>query len=1233
MNLDFSLASNRGLTNMKTGVSDELRYSASDLTSFVGCTHSTWMDYRTLLGGGSIPHSEAESFAELLMQKGLEHESIYLEKLKSTFDDVVEIPGDAPFEDQVDLTLSAIASGVDVIYQAVLYDAPWTGHADFLVRCANPSNLGSYSYEVFDTKLAKEPRPEHIIQICMYSDLLSSAQGILPRTMHFIAGDDKQHDFVVSDFYFYYLRSKRRFESFIKTPPSSSYPEPCQQCAFSHWLDTCKQQWEQDDHLSLTFNIRSSQIDKFKTAGIHTVAQLANMKPGFHVPDLGRNVQSRLQAQASLQAQKAKTQKDTYELIESSPGKGFERLPAPSRGDLFFDIEGDPLAQGGLEYLFGVITYGDQGEVFRHWWSHDHVQEKQTFQEFMLFLSQHLAQYPDANIYHYNAYETAALKRLAGRYAVCEEQIDNLLRQHKFVDLYQIARHSIRTSESGFSLKNLEIFFGRKRNNTINSADMSVVFYNRWRESGQDELLNDICDYNKVDCESTYLLREWLVSLRPADLSWFENSDEESQEPKEWEIQHALYRTAFSEVNDEYRDLAEKVSDLLEFHRREDKVEWWETFDRQNKFTDELIDDWDCIADLSLTGAPVPEKRSWLYTYEFPPQEYRRRKHDKVFDVVTLQSAGSIFYIDDKRRLVQLKIGKKRHETDPLPAHFSIGSAKPLPTTVMRNAIYAFADSVIAGDNGYQCIRDLLTRSIPRLKNKEAGEIIVSRTKHLADDDLMEDDHLLEETKLAVMNLDNSYLSIQGPPGTGKTYITSHAVVELMRKGKRVGITSNSHKAIHVLLEKIETEATKQNFDFVGIKKASGNQPETYYHGIDKSRRFIFNLDKPTDIDRIVSNEGIPDDTYGFNVIPLEDGKMLSFNDNAAMQRPRVWSSKRKQTEEENEEAPEGVEKTSPDEPWLQSAQLFAGTAWLFSRPKFREQLDYLVIDEAGQVALANVVAMGTATKNIILVGDQMQLAHPIKGTHPGEAGTSGLVFLLGSNRVIPPEKGIFLDTTRRLHPDICDFVSHAFYQGKLKAHPLTKKRSLVLNSGSLPNAGIRMVLSEHRGCTQKSIEEGKIVGSYYTELLKQQFQDVDSDGTLQPLKAISEKNILVVTPYNAQDLHLRTILPDDSKIGTVDKFQGQEEQITLISMVTSTSEDIPRNMEFLYSRNRLNVALSRAKCLSTIVLNPNLLDAPCRTIEQMELVNTFCWLKAYSDSLLSGKGQKAGIPDEAGSP
>jgi uncharacterized protein len=290
------------------------------------------------------------------------------------------------------------------------------------------------------------------------------------------------------------------------------------------------------------------------------------------------------------------------------------------------------------------------------------------------------------------------------------------------------------------------------------------------------------------------------------------------------------------------------------------------------------------------------------------------------------------------------------------------------------------------------------------------------------------------------------------------------------------------------------------------------------------------------------------------------------------------------------------------------SADLFAGTAWTFASPHFDGQLDYLFIDEAGQVATANVIAMATATKNIILVGDQMQLGQPIQGTHPGEAGLSVLEFLLGDHSTIPAERGIFLGQTRRMRPSICQFISDAFYDGRLTAHETTAERSLNLQGVDLPSEGIVMIPAEHEGCSQKSVEEGEIIKAKYNALLGQEF--TDRDGTTRP---ITEDDILVVTPYNVQVNYLRSILPDDAKVGTVDKFQGQEAPIVLISMVTSSAEDLPRNIEFLYSKNRLNVAVSRAQCLAMAVANPKLLEIPCGTVEQMKLVNTFCWLDEYA--------------------
>ncbi|MCL0044517.1 TM0106 family RecB-like putative nuclease, partial [Dehalococcoidia bacterium] len=1008
------------------------------------------MDYKTLINGETIPVMEEDSYGELLIKKGLEHELNILDKFNTTFGNVIRVTEDSSFEYRVDSTLKAIAEGVDVIYQAVLINGPWVGYADFLVKCEIPSDLGPFSYEVFDTKLARSPKPEHIIQLSTYSDLLFAAQGILPTKMHLILGNGTQADFTVSDFHFYYLHLKSRFETFVQDLPNASYPEPCRHCDICQWQPTCKARWEQDDHLSLIPNITRMQRDKLKKANIHTVAYLGESDSTNTIPNLNQNIRLRLQSQAKLQMHKTQTKEDTFELLPHVPGKGFERLPKPADGDLFFDIEGDPLYPDGLEYLFGIFYVQGEKETFTHWWAHDHDEEKKTFTELMGFLENHLQQHPSAHIYHYNHYETTALKRLGGRYGVCEEQIDNLLREHKFIDLYTVARESIITSESGFSLKNLEVFYMEKRDDVINTAGESVVTYNKWRELEDPQLLNNIRDYNLIDCQSTYLLRNWLIELKPVDSDWLEekleSTNDESIERKPWEIEYEDYKALLNQVDGQDMALAERASHLLEFHRREAKVDWWETYARQDKFIDELIDDLECLADLSLTEPPVPVKRSWLYTYQFPPQEYRLRRNDTVMNVETLDSAGSIFDIDDKRCLVKLKIGNKQHNQEPLPSHFSVGPKNPIAYGVLRNAIYSFADSVIAQDGNDQCIRDLLNRSVPRMKNKKPGEMIVAS------------DDLLYETTKAVMDLDNSCLTIQGPPGTGKTYISSHVIIELLRQGKKVGITSNSHKAIHVMLEKIEAVALEQGFDFVGVKKATGNLPETYYKGYKGptgDQQFIFNLDKGGDVDDILNNaldeDDIlnnaldEDDTYGGNVIALEDGQMLSFDDSTPMQRTRVWSSKLRQVEEQNEDAPEGVEKTSLKEPLLRFATLFAGTAWLFSRPGFRQELDYLFVDEAGQVALANVVAMATSAKNIVLVGDQMQLSQPMRGTHPGEAGTSGLEFLFGEHETIPPELGIFLDTTRRLHPNICAFVSSVFYEGRLKPHKITRNRSLIL--------------------------------------------------------------------------------------------------------------------------------------------------------------------------------------------
>lgn len=1122
------------------------RFSATDLVNYLGCRHATYLDMRSL--EEDLEKAEADETLRLLQRKGLEHEKAYLEQLRTEGRDIVEIDRDGSLQDRAAATRTAMESGADVIFQAVLHREPWRGDADFLVRCPRPSALGDYSYEVLDTKLAKTAAPKHLIQLCVYTDLLEGLQELRPENMYLLQGDGKKACFRVDDFYYYYALARRRFEAWIAKPPSDTNPDPCAHCEHCHWRDLCARRWEEDDHLTLVANIRRTQIAALRNAGINTLTDLAQLDPKRQIADTSQEGLARLRAQAALQYEKAKTGKDAWELLDIDEEKGLSRLPAPDRGDLFFDMEGDPMNPGGLEYLFGVVTVTDGRPVFKAFWAHDHVEEKKAFEDFMVFLDVHMRRYPSAYFYHYNHYETTALKRLAGRYGTCEEQLDNLLRRNRFVDLYLVVRESIRTSEPRYSLKNLETFY-MQRSGEVATAAESVVVYNRWQETGEDDLLRQIAEYNEEDCVSTWKLRDWLVSLRPAHASWFgghgsgghdsgeheSGGDDSAGEAdaatpatpgrKDWEIEYEHYQHRLGVFEDDPPEEGRRVADLLEFHNREAKPEWWAAFERRDKTTDELIEDVECLGGLEKPEEPPrQDKKSKIYTFRFPPQDFKLKTGDQIANAQTMDRAGTIQEINESKRIVEVRQGPS---VQPLPAGSSIGPGGPVDAKVIRAGIYRHADRFIRDASTPRAATDLLRRAVPRIKGRTPGAPVVEPGRE-GIDGYMD----------AVAHLDNSFLFIQGPPGAGKTYTSAHLIVSLLAQGRKIGVTSNAHKAIHNLLDMVVSVAEEKGITFRGCKKCTSGNPETEFKG-----RFIANVTKTKDIDR--------------------------------------------------------------------SASLFAGTAWLFSDPHLVDCLDYLFIDEAGQVSTANVVGMSSSTKNIVLVGDQMQLGQPMKGTHPGEAGMSVLEYLLQGRDTIPPDRGIFLGTTWRLKPSICRFVSGAFYDGRLENHAETTGRRLLLEKTELPEEGIVMIAADHAGCSQKSEAEGKVVRACYEELLGQSFAD-GRGGT----RSLTAADILVVSPYNVQVNHLRSALPDGARVGTVDKFQGQEAPVVLVSMVTSTAEDLPRHMEFLYSRNRLNVAVSRAQCLAIVVLNPRLLEAPCRTVEQMRLVNVFCRLEQYAYGL-----------------
>ncbi len=290
----------------------------------------------------------------------------------------------------------------------------------------------------------------------------------------------------------------------------------------------------------------------------------------------------------------------------------------------------------------------------------------------------------------------------------------------------------------------------------------------------------------------------------------------------------------------------------------------------------------------------------------------------------------------------------------------------------------------------------------------------------------------------------------------------------------------------------------------------------------------------------------------------------------------------------------------------LRSGQVnvLGGTAWLWARPEFADAVDVLFVDEAGQMSLANVLAVSHAATNIVLLGDPQQLEQPQKGSHPEGVNASALQHMLRGSQTIQADRGIFLPFTWRLGPRICSFTSELFYESRLSPRPGLERQCLV-GTGPFDGSGLWVIDVDHDGNRNSSTEEVEVVADLIPRLTAPGARWIDQNGDDEQ---ITGDHILVVTPYNAQVSRLAERLESTGvRVGTVDKFQGQEAPVVIYSMATSRPEDAPRGMEFLYSLNRLNVATSRAKCAAILVASPRLFEPECRTPRQMKLANALC--------------------------
>ena len=1153
-------------------IDGRLVYSTTDIVAALECQHLVHLE-RAAVDGHLERPMRADPVLDRITQRGIEHEKRFLAELSRDGLTVVEIPREEtlPRAAQVargrEATLEAMRDGADVVYQAVLFDGRCLGYADFLQRVEPPSELGPWSYEVWDTKLARHAKASAVLQLCMYSALVEALQGRAPDEMHLALGGVKRErlSFRVADYAAYYRLVARDLEALLDDTgpafPVSTKPEPVEHCGVCRWAVECQGQWRAEDDLSLVANLTSVQRHALHAIDVTTRTGLA--EPVTPLPDrldgVGREAFACIHAQAEIQVRGDREGRVIAERIPPARDRegvlvlnnGLLMLPEPSPGDLFFDIEGDPFFGSdevdGIDYLFGVIEPGRVGPdgqpAFHAIWSIDGgtvtpPAERNAFEAFIDLVAERLRADPNLHVYHYAPYEPTAVKRLAGRYGTREEDVDRLLRGGVFVDLYRAVRQGIRASVESYSIKRLEPLYGFARAVDLRDAGTSIIDFETWLELGQGEERNDLLaqieGYNRDDCLSTLRLRDWLEQQRSvlaAELGDLPRpkvpEPEETEDSPAQQAVHVLVDALIARLPDDAEDRSDDergrwlLAQLLNWHRREAKSFWWRHFYLREELTDEeRRDESDALGELTFERDwrdPAPRARSTIYRFRFPPQEHRIRVGGQPYDPATGQVAATVFEVGEDH--IDLRLGSGKPAPTPTSIIPDYVGQKPKPESLQRLAQWTIEHGIDAPGE-YRAARDLLMRRAPRA-GLPGGEALVG------------EDDVQEAAQRLVLALDESYLAIQGPPGSGKSTVGARMIVDLVATGKRVGVTANNHKVIGELLEKTASVAQERGIQIVIGQRPGKNDDPTWPEAI--------HLKSPD-----AARNGLDDGTL--NVV--------------------------------------------------------GGTAWLWARDDMVRSVDVLFIDEAGQMSLADAIAAASCATNLVLLGDPQQLDQPLQGTHPPGAECSALAHLLNGEQVMPDHLGLFLDGTWRLHPRICAYTSEVFYSGRLHAHP--GRDSLAL-AGEQPfdGAGIRFLSVSHEGHSSDSPEEAAAIAVAVRQLLALRPTWTDAGGTRWPL---TQDDILIITPYNAQVAALTETLPG-FRIGTVDKFQGQEAPVSIYSMATSSVAEAPRGMEFLYSLNRLNVATSRAQCIAAVVASPHILRAHCRTPRQMRLANAIARL------------------------
>ncbi|HEY8926521.1 MAG TPA: TM0106 family RecB-like putative nuclease, partial [Polyangia bacterium] len=869
------------------------------MLAFTACLHRTELDRAADAGLVGKPRFSSPG-KDALVQRGREHEHAHLEDLRAQGLHVVEIAefkwNDAAAVDEaVRLTTEAMTLGRAAIYQATFVQADasgsgvsWRARADFLRRVPTPSRLGPWSYEPWDTKLAREAKASALLQLCVYADLVADIQGTTPEKVHLILGGPGRPlaSYDLRSIAPYYRQVRREFLARMSAerpepafPVTDPYPDPVEHCEVCDWSTICEKRRSDDDHVSLVAGITRNQRKALRARGVTTLTALATQSLPLSPPLERTNAASvaRVREQARVQREGRLADKPVWELIlDSNPnrdsdslpyerGMGLAALPLPSPGDLFFDIEGDPfVGDSGHEYLFGLATREADGEgdgTYQALWSFDAREEKKQFETVVDRIHDRLRAHPDLHVYHFAPYETSALKRLANRLGTRVDEVDDLLRKEIFVDLYRVVRQGIRASVESYSIKKLEPFYGFERKMDLRVAGDARATLELWLEAARperlanhDPLCREIEDYNREDCLSAWRLRDWLEEQR-RELVARVGADIPRPTPEVREVKakttdlqarinaakESLTKDVPAEATE--RSAAEQgrwlLAQLLEWHAREDKSAWWEFFRMCDLSDGDMVEDPKALGGITYEGISGSVRKSTVHRFRFIPQEHgleagdaceaRRPGYKKA---ETGSPAGGH---EKKTR------GLTLHSLDDDAGFFevTVGNGKPAPeigALIPKNIIESpdhrarlldlaeYTAKHGIDGDGMLQLARDLILRVPPGATASAPLLASEAGPALVRPGESAQDAAVRLILELARSERGGSLAIQGPPGSGKTHTGALMLLALVQAGLKVGVTGPSHEVIENLLRKACHLAREQGLTLAIGQKVGKDQ-------------------------------------------------------------------------------------------------------------------------------------------------------------------------------------------------------------------------------------------------------------------------------------------------------------------------------------------------------------------------------------------------------------------------